>query len=261
MYVKKNLTPVEIGRRLKCSFKTVRNRLKEFGIPFKNPALARMRYQKFDCTHDPFIRSYMLGFRLGDLNVYKRGEHSETIVVRCHTTHKAQVLVIQSLFNPFGRVSVTPREEHFTVNCFLNRSFEFLLPKNERVWQWIKDGDSVAQSFIAGYVDAEANFIINQGRARFKIDSYDYAILEWICSWLYKKSISYSYRCIRKKGPSWRNQPPLNGDLWRLNINEAGSLERFIKEIFPFLRHAHRIRDVKKCITNIKLRRKNGSIK
>ncbi len=261
LYWKQNLTPVEIGKRFHCSFKTVRNRIKEFGIPFKNPAIARMRYKKADCTDDPTLRAYMLGFRLGDLNVYKRGEKSETVVVRCHTTHKAQVSVMKSLFGEFGRVSITPRENHFTVNCFLNRTFEFLLPKNEAVWQWVRDNDTVAPSFIAGYVDAEANFIINQGRGRFKIDSYDHYILEWICVWLAKKSISYKYRCLRRKGPSWRNQPPLNGDLWRLNINEANSLEKFIKEIFPFLRHAHRIRDAKECIDNVVLRRKNGSIK
>ncbi len=203
----------------------------------------------------------MLGFRLGDLNVYKRSTHSETLVVRCHTTQKAQVSVIKSLFDKFGRVSVTPRQEHFTVNCFLNRSFDFLFPKNDQAWQWIKDNVSVAPSFIAGYVDAEANFIINQGRGRFKIDSYDRSILKWICSWLSKQAIIFRYRCIRKKGPSWKNQPPLNGDLWRLNINESSSLEVFIQKIFPFLCHIQRIKDAKRCLKNISLRRKNGTIK
>ncbi len=220
-----------------------------------------MRYAKSDCVSDPLVRAYMLGFRLGDLNVYKRGEGSETIVVRCHTTHEAQVSVMKSLFGEFGRVSITPRGNHFTVNCFLNRTFEFLLPKNSAVWQWVRDDDSVAPSFVAGYVDAEGNFIINQGRGRFKIDSYDRSILEWICLWLSQRGIAHKYRCIRKKGPSWRNQPPLHGDLWRLNINEANSLEQFIGEISPFLRHAHRIRDAKKCTANVALRRKNGSIK
>ncbi|MBI2476444.1 MAG: hypothetical protein HYV67_04355 [Candidatus Taylorbacteria bacterium] len=261
LYWKQNLTPVEIGKRLHCSFKTVRNRLKEAGISFKNPAIARMRYAKSDCIADPFVKSYMLGFRLGDLNVYKRGELSETIVVRCHTTQKEQVSVIKSLFEKFGRVSVTPRGGHFTVNCFLNRTFEFLLPKTEAVWQWIRDDVALAPSFVAGYVDAEANFIINQGRGRLKIDSYDRFILEWICSWLSAKDISYRYRCIRRKGPSWRNQPPLNGNLWRLNISEAGSLEKFIREVFPFLRHANRIRGAKQCLRNVELRRNNGSIK
>ncbi len=261
LYLVQNLTPMEIGKRLHCSFATVRNRLEEFGVPLKNPAVARMRYAKSDCTPNQFIRSYMLGFRLGDLNVYKRGKHSETVVVRCHTTQKAQVSVLTSLFREFGKVSVTPRKEHFTINCFLNRSFEFLLSKDKEAWQWVRERDSVAPSFIAGYVDAEANFIINQGKGRFKIDSYDRFILKWICSWLSGKGIIFRYKCIRKQGPSWKNQPPLNGDLWRLNINEANSLEKFIKSISPFLRHAHRIRDAKKCLHNVELRRKNGTIK
>lgn len=261
LYIDRNLTPDEIGRRFKCSFKTVRNRLQEFGIPFKSPAFARMRYKKSDCTVNPMVKAYMVGFRIGDLNVYNRGEKSETIVVRCHTTHKVQVSVIKSLFNSFGRVTISPRGQHYTVNCFLNRSFEFLLFKDERAWEWIKKDDVLIRSFVAGYSDAEGNFIINQKRGRFKIDSYDFSILEFIYSWMLRSGIHAKFRCIRKKGPSWAKQPSLNNDLWRLNVNSATALERFVNSILPFLRHANRIRGAKECLKNIVSRRKNETIK
>src|SRR3989338_7042349 len=117
LYHEENLTPLKIGQRLGCSFKTVRNRLTEFGIPFKNPSIARMRYPKTDYSGSLADKAYMIGFRVGDLNVYMRSPASETIVVRCHTTQKEQVVVMQDLFDKYGKVSISPRGEHLTVNC------------------------------------------------------------------------------------------------------------------------------------------------
>ena len=260
LYLRQNLTPLAIGKLLGCSFKTVRNRLEDFGIPFKNPSLARMRYLKSDFDTDLFIRAYMVGFRIGDLNVYVRSPASETIVVRCHTTQREQVMVIQSLFKKFGQVSVSPREGHFTVNCFLNRTFMFLLSKKKATWQWIRDDDKLGPSFMAGYIDAEGNFIINQGRGRFKVDSYDYNVLKWMFLWLGKHGVNCKLRCIDRKRSWYKNMPPLKKDLWRLNVNEASSLERFVNIIRPFLRHRIRIRDAETCLRNIKTRRSNGTI-
>src|SRR3989344_4897429 len=174
LYIHKSLSTIKIVEIYKCSFSTIANRLSEYGISLKSPALARTRYPKNDFDGNKITKAYMIGFRIGDLNVYKPSERSETMVVRCHTTKKYQVKVLQSLFNKFGRVSVSfKKPSHFTVNCFLNRSFDFLLSKNENSWKWLKKYPRICRGFIAGYTDAEGNFIINQGRARFKIDSYD----------------------------------------------------------------------------------------
>ncbi|MDZ4205989.1 MAG: LAGLIDADG family homing endonuclease [Patescibacteria group bacterium] len=257
LYIQDNLTPFQIGEKIGCSFKTIRNRLKEHGIPFKDPAYARMIYNKKDFDGTFCEKAYMIGFRIGDLNVYKKSPDSYTIVVRCHTTQKQQVDVMKSLFDRFGQVTVSLNKGHFHVNCFMNKSFSFLIKKDDSVWKWIKSTyDNVAFNFIAGYTDAEGNFIINQGRARFKIDSYDVSLLKWISRWLKQKGIHNKLRIIYKKGEKVPNQSPFPKDLWRLNINDMNALRIFLVEIIPLLRHEHRLFQAKESLSNINKRKK-----
>ncbi len=264
LYHKQNFSPYKIGDILGCSFSTVSNRLKEFNIPIKTPALARMKYFKIDFDEDVFVKAYMLGFRLGDLNVYKPSENSETIVVRCHTTQKAQVRVIDSLFKKFGKVSISFRTpSHYTINCYLNNSFEFLLSKKRLTWNWVTKDFLYGLPFMAGYTDAEGNFILNQDRARFKIDSYDFEILEWMSKCLTQQGINNKFRKIFNEGDTQiiRGIAAIyKKDVWRLNINEASSLFTFISSIMPYLRHDTRVKDAQKCLRNINQRRTNGTI-
>ena len=172
LYIAKNLSPNKIGKIFSCSFSTITNRLKEYNIPLKSPAFARMRYPKANFSGDPFLGAYMIGFRLGDLNVYRPSEKSETIVIRCHTTQFDQVRIMKLLFDRFGKVGISRNSSgHFYINCYLNNSFSFLLSKHKSSWNYLVNDLRLYPSFVAGYVDAEGNFIINQGRARFKIDS------------------------------------------------------------------------------------------
>lgn len=254
LYLDKNLTPLMIGKKFGCSFKTITNRLVEYKIPLKDPAFARMRYSKKDFDGSLAEKAYMVGFRIGDLNVYKKSPNSKTIVVRCHTTQEQQLIIINSLFKKFGRVTNSFNSGHYHTNCFLNDSFGFLISKDFLSWKWIRncDNKNTAFGFIAGYTDAEGNFILNQNRARFKIDSYDFEVLNWFSLWLAKNGIYNKFRCIYKKGESVRGYNySFKKDLWRLNINEMSSLRSFILNILPFLRHATRIQDAKVCLKNI----------
>lgn len=257
LYIKENLTPFKIGEKLGCSFKTIRNRLKEHNIPFKNPAYARMTYSKKDFDGSLAEKSYMIGFRIGDLNVYQKSPNSYTVVVRCHTTQKQQVEVIKSIFDKFGRVSISLNNGHFQVNCFMNNSFSFLLKKDDSTWKWIiNSDDNTVFNFIAGYIDAEGNFILNQGRARFKIDSYDASILKWISEFLKQKGIHNKLRIIYKAGEKVPSQNPFPKDLWRLNINGMNELQIFLEKLIPFLRHKTRLSQAKESLMNILKRKK-----
>ena len=264
LYLNKNLSTYKIGKLLNCSASTITNRLIEFEIPIKSPALARMKYKKFDFNGDDTQKAYMIGFRIGDLNVYRVSENSETVVVRCHTTQTEQVNVIKTLFSKFGRVDDSIRPNgHYYMNCFLNNSFNFLFPKDKSAWAWIQE-HRTRFAFIAGYTDAEGNFIINQNRARFKIDSYDRDVLDTIAKWLKDAGISYKMRLIFEKGEKQKIYGKIgiyHGNLWRLNINYAGDLKKFTLLVGPFIRHSQRLHDMKLCIKNIEKRIKNGTVK
>jgi hypothetical protein len=244
LYIKKKLSPYKIGDLLNCSFKTVTNRLKEYNIPTRTKAQAKMKYFKKDFSGDDIEKAYLIGFRLGDLNAYVPYKNSEIIVVRCHTTDKVQIDLMKLLFAKYGQVTVSQSKHGSHVNCYLNKSFSFLLPKQDKIEDWIKTNNMTSCAFAAGYIDAEGNFIINQGRARFKIDSYDKNILKWIDEWLKENNIISKFRLISKKGDSRGNGIVFNNDLWRLNVNEAVSLLELIDFIFPYLKHEKRKKDV-----------------
>lgn len=260
-YCNKNLSARKIGKIFGCSWSTIINRIAEFNIPLKSPSGARMKYQKKDFNNNLVDKAYMIGFRIGDLNVYKTKENTETVIVRCHTTQKEQLDVIRSLFNKFGKITISKNKGHFHINCFLNNSFGFLLSKGKDFWQWVGKSPKLYFPFIAGYTDAEGNFILNQGRARFKIDSYDLEVLEAISKYLTENNILNKFRQIYKKGEAQSRNGIYHNDLWRLNINESKSIYKFINHIKPFLRHEKRIRDVELCLINIRNRKRNGTIK
>src|SRR3989338_7359548 len=91
LYWKKNYSPEKISVQYSCTPITVRNRLKELSIPLKTAAFARTRSLRKDFSGDDATKAYILGFRLGDLNVYSPSEVSETVVVRCHSTVQEQI--------------------------------------------------------------------------------------------------------------------------------------------------------------------------
>lgn len=261
LYWKEHKSKAKIARIYKCSEVIIRAEMRELGIPTRSTSDARMRYRKFDFSGNLVEKAYLIGFRLGDLNVYKRTQTSEFIVVRCNTTQIVQVKLMENLFSKYGRVGVSPGKYSTNVNCYLNLSFEFLLPSDKRVPSWVEEDVQYGAAFIAGYIDAEGNFLLNQKRARFKVDSYDKEILMWIAEWLQKQSISVKIRCIALKNKLRKGGTRFNNDLWRVNVNEAFSLLRFIQLIKPFIKHKTRLHHIKICEDNIHSRIRNRTIK
>ncbi len=242
LYWNQNLSPYKIGDMYDCSFSTITNRFKEFGIPFKNQSLARQRYPKRNCSGNKCEKAYILGFRIGDLNVYKTSDNSEYIVVRCHTTCIEQFDLITSLFEEYGKVTIS---RGGAINCFLNNSFDFLLDKYGK-YTTIKEADEFF-SFVAGYLDAEGYFGINQGKARLKVDSYDADVLKWMS----KKFELYGIRNKCKLIGICKTKRSFGKELWRINVNWATDLERLILALLPYSKHKKRISQMKNCQLNI----------
>lgn len=256
LYYEEKKSKYKIGDIYGCSFSTVLNIMRSYGMEPLSRSIIQSKYSKSNFNNSKETKAYMIGFRLGDLNVYKTSEKSEVIVVRCHTTNQDQVDIMHELFSEYGKVSIneSSRNGSFSVNCFLDNSFLFLLPKSDSVPDWIIKDKNAAIAFAAGYIDAEGNIGVYDGRARFKLDSYDKNILIWIFKWLERYKIS----CPEPKKIGEKNQIynkahgyKYNKDLWRLRMSESNSLEKFLKTIKPYLRHKKRLSDLNKCLTNI----------
>lgn len=260
LYYKEKKSKYKIGDIYGCSFKTVLNIMREYGLQPLPRSIIQSKYLKKNFIGSDIDKAYMIGFRLGDLNVYKTSEKSEVIVIRCHTTNQDQVDVMNEMFSRYGQVSVneSSRNGSFSVNCFMDNSFLFLLPKTDSVPEWIIDSPKASIAFAAGYIDAEGNIGVYDKRARFKVDSYDKNIIFVIFDCLKKNGIICpAPRMIGKKNQIYNKAHgyKYNKDLWRLRVSEMNSLEKLFKIIKPYLKHKKRIEDLNKCLININDRR------
>ncbi len=260
LYSEKGFSCFKIANKFRCSRQTITNRLNEFKIPLKSLSQARNRYEKRDFNGSLEEKAYILGFHLGDLSSYKVSPSSENIVVRCHTTNNNQVKLIKALFMNYGKITVSKSRYGFNVNCFLNLSFNFLLTERDYIPLWVKQDAKLFWSFFAGYSDAEGSFQINQQKARFKLDSYDFSILKWSSRRLLELEVENKLRKIGKKGDKRSDGTKFNKDLWRLTINKALMIKKFLDLIMPYLRHGNQISNAHICLANLRERYEKGTI-
>ena len=196
----------------------------------------------------------VVGF--SDLNVYKRTENSEFIVVRCHTTCIPQLRLMRNLFKKYGQVSISKnvKTNSYHINCYLDKSFEFLLSEDKDVAEWIKKNNKYSAAFAAGYIDAEGNIGVYDRRARLKIDSYDKGIIFWLYEWFLKNKIVCPNPIRIGKRSQIYDQSKgykYNDDLWRIRVSETKSLLKLFRLIYRQLKHSKRRSDLRKCLKNI----------
>lgn len=261
-YYKQKKSTYEIGKIYQCSFGTVSNRMKDYGLKPMSRSLMQSKYKKRDFSGNLNDESYMIGFRLGDLSAYKTVSHSDVVIARCHTTTKDQINLMKSLFERYGKVTISNGNKRGStyINCFLNKTFSFLLPKQDGVEKWITENSNYSNNFAAGYIDAEGNIGVYDKRARFKIDSYDKNIIFWLYEWLLKNNIFCPLPIkIALKGQIYDKKTgyKYNKDLWRIRVSIRESLKRLFIIIYPLLRHKKRRSDLRKCLRNLNVREKS----
>lgn len=261
LYHQRNKSLGEIAEKYGCTGDTIRNRLGEYKIPKKTKAQAHIKLRRTPFSGNFIEKAYLIGFRLGDLNVYQTRGKSSTLVVRTNTTSKAQVRLMEFLFKKYGRFTVSyTKEGTYQINCFVDQSFSFLLPKQDCIPKWAKEQKDYFVAFMAGYIDAEGSFGLNQEKGRFKMDSYDKGILREIHLWLNKHGIQNKYWQIAWKGEERYDGGYWNKDLWRITVNYAQDIYNFCELLKPYLKHKKRIKNMNTVLQNIQKRKNNHTI-
>lgn len=256
LYYGDKMTQKEIAEMLGHSRYGIQRRMKIYGIQSKSFYETHNVYPKYDFSGDLIEKAYLIGFRLGDLNVYKV---RNLIQVRCSSTIQAQSDLIESLFKKYGNVHIwKAKRGTFEIVALLNSSFDFLLPKGDEVPMWIQKNDSIFLSFIAGYSDAEGSFFLRNPSkvARYKwgvfeIQTYDKNILYTISAFLGRKGINYKYYRSRLLGSIDKRGIRNNQDSWRISIAQKQSVWNFIRLIEKYHRHKKKVEDLNKVKENI----------
>lgn len=262
LYHTRGLSLAKIAKILHCSEGGLERKMKNFGIKTRPISNRACKYKKKDFNGSLEEKAYMIGFRIGDLNVYKT---KNIIVVRCSTTRRAQASLIKNLFSAYGGVSIAKAERGtLEIYVFLNNSFNFLLSNEDRVPNWIVKNGKYFLAFFAGYADAEGSLHLRntpnrraKSAAVFELQSYDRNIIEQIRDKLGEFNISSPclYLSSPKGTPCGKNKKYFsNGDAWCLTISKKISLWRLIYFWERYSRHRGKHKAIDKTRKNLILR-------
>lgn len=260
LYHNKKLTQKQIAKKFGHSRYGIQRWMKKYEIQSKPDSEIHAKFPKLDFDGDQIEKAYMIGFRLGDLNVYQA---HNLIQVRCSTTINNQVFLIKKLFIKYGHVhSWKAKRGTYEIIVLLNDSFTFLLPKNDKIEPWILTDRKYFLSFFAGYADAEGSYYLKKPNPKvgkvecsaFEIQSFDKNILLCIHQKLKSYKIENLYSLSRRGGYVDRRGIRTNKDCWRVVINKKQTLWNFIKLIEPYHRHRNKIRSLREIKNNLLLR-------
>jgi transposase-like protein len=249
LYLEEGLSMSALAERCGCSLTTIWRKLKAAEIEAR-PDGGTPRYPRQDFSGDPAEKAYLIGFRLGDLNIEVEGN---TIVVKCTSTRSEQIELFRGLFEPYGHVytdeATLARRQRKSIGMMarLNMTFDFLLPKQDAVPEWILASDAPFFAFLAGYVDAEGYFhtyfVRGQPKplACLEVRSYDAVLLGQLQSGLIARGIACPPTRLRvRAGYTNKYGVRSNRDLWGLGVHRKESLRQLFVKIDVYLRHPKR---------------------
>lgn len=259
-YLKQKLSSRKIAKLFNCAYSTIDQKIRRYGFRIRNRSEAHVIYPQNDFSGNLLEKAYLTGFRIGDLRVRKFYTNSETIHVDCGSTRKEQIDLIERLFKRYGRVWISkPNKNNVTqIECYLNKSFEFLLNINKsEVPFWARKNKLYFSNFLAGFTDAEGSVFISRNKAFYALGNYDMRLLTQIKKLLEKFGVETPHitRSVRK-GFVASHGYRYNHDYWNLVISKKKELIKLFKLIEPYLKHARRLNNLKIARNNIELRNK-----
>lgn len=254
LYYNKKLTQKQIARKFGNHSATgIQSLMKIYNLKSRNDSESHTKYPKYNFSEDLLEKAHLIGFRLGDLNIYKV---HYLIQARCSSTIKEQAVLFKNLFKSYGYVNIsTAKRGTLEMVVLLNNSFNFLLPKNDLIEKWILQEKKYFLSFLAGYADAEGSYYMRKpyykkskiGWGVFEIQSYDRNIIHTTFQRIQSLGIEGTFHHPRKRARQ-------NGEMWRLTIVKKQSLWNFIKLIEPYHKHKNKLKDLRKVKDNLILR-------
>lgn len=256
LYFNKRFSLAAIGKLYNCNQVAIFKKMRKFGFSSRSSWETNEKHPKSDFSGNLLEKSYLLGFRAGDLGVRRTSKITGTIHVGCNSTKPAQIKLIKNLFKNYGPVWIgKPNKRGVqSIDTLINASFSFLLPKKDKINSWILKNKNYFAAYLAGYTDAEGSIGVYDNRAKFRLGSYDVRVLRDITRILIDRGIKAILQLERRKGTISKKGVIQRGDFWRITINEKNSLLSLFKLIGPSLRHSDRIRAMEKAIRNIKER-------
>lgn len=164
LYIRREMSTHQIADIFGVDGSMVFQWLKKFRVPLRDRVEAYVRavtkYPKRPFSGNRLEAAYMIGLRLSDYNARWASREGRTVSVRTGTTHPRMIQLAKSVFGPYGSVVVRPRVNnhggyHWEVECHLDSSFGFLVPRPQGIPTTILDDHQTFLHCFAGLVDGD----------------------------------------------------------------------------------------------------------
>jgi len=231
LYWQQKLTLSQIGEMFSVTYPTVIYWMKKCGVHTRG--VRKYKTMPFDGTE--LDKAYLIGLRLGDLNVKL---HRRQILVRTSTSHPRMLELFRNIFQKYSHVHQFPmfhprKKPHFDwqIYVLLDKSFTFMI--NNTIPNEITANENMFYAFLAGYTDAEGCILAtpNQNGLRlyFQVASEDAKTLAIIADKLKEAGYSFTLRVSAKKGESYGRK--YNKDYWELRIAMKADVVKLLERL------------------------------
>lgn len=247
-----------ISKIYNCAYSTIDNWIVRYGFPKRSLAESHIKTYRKEFDGSLQEKAYLIGFRIGDLRVRRFYKNSETIKIDCGSTRFDQIEHIKGMFEKYGHIWISKitLSGKIQIECFVDKSFLFLLKKYEIFPVWTIKSRTLFLSILAGFIDAEGCFMVSKDNKRsvFTLGNYNTLILKQIGILLNNLNIKHKIILGARKGYLGKEGYVQKSDYWMININRKMDLEKFCLIIEPHLRYSRKIMELKKVLENIRLR-------
>lgn len=249
LYNDKQMSLSKMAKLYDCSTPVILDKMRNYNLKRRDLSNSNIIYPKKKFLGNNELKSYMIGFRLGDLNVTKNSKNSSIIKVKSSTTKLDQFNLIKDIYGSYGHFWYKKYGEVFNMCIQLDKSFSFLLVKEDNVPTWILKNKKYFFAFLGGYTDAEGNIQVSKKIARFRIRSYDKQLLNLIYQKLNSLGIKSNFGIASKKG--FISGVKHNKDSYGVSIGSKENLLVLFKFLKPHIKHKKRFNDLEKAEINI----------
>lgn len=253
LYCKDRISTIRIAKQLGTTHSLIIQRMDEYRIKRRSLSEARLKHPKKNFSNDLYEKAYLLGLRTGDLSSYK---NHNMIRISTASTHPAMFNLFKGSFKKYAYVSSYPIKAksgyEWHMYCNLNKTFDFLIKKLNKIPISILKDKNAFFAFVAGYTDAEGSWNIMKGRKNniwitFRLATSDFKILNQINKELRKYRINSRLYLDRKAGTTMSFGTYTN-DFYALWVTQMDSICSLIDEMLKYSKHREKLYKMKLCL-------------
>ena len=257
LYLTKKMSSLKIAKKLgSINARTIRKKLKKFGIKTRSLSEALTIKFKKPFLHNLEEKAYFLGLRAGDFHAkWAR----KSVRIQTTTTHLAQIDLLKNSFKNYGETRVyliknKTRENEWFIYADLDSSFSFLILKPKEIPSWALKNKKCFFQFLAAYMDCEGSWKTQKSHQKhtrfiFKIRTGDSKILKQMKGAM--EVLNY-HPCLyldRKKGAE-TNYGTYNQNMFDLSINRREEIISLAKKLLTLSKHSEKIRKMNFILQN-----------